>query len=110
MKQRHFYSILRDEETGCSSIEQLSFNIQTVDENHDTHEDFLQFHEVHNIKSNTIVAAIKDIILIFNLSFEFCFGQIYDGTSNMVGKKWCCFSNISNSTKGSSHPINLGIH
>ena len=36
----------------------------TVDENLDTHEDYLGFYEVHNIKSNTTVIAI---ILRFNL-------------------------------------------
>ena len=42
---------------------------------------------MHNINSDTIVVAIKDIISSFNLKFKFCYGQIYDGVSNMVGKK-----------------------
>ena len=42
---------------------------------------------MHNINSDTIVVAIKDIISDFSLKFEFCYDQIYDGLSNMVGKK-----------------------
>ena len=64
IRERHFYSIICDERTACSNREQLSFNIGTVDENLDTHEDYLGFCEVHNIKSNTTVIAI---ILRFNL-------------------------------------------
>ena len=64
IRERHFYSIICDERTDCSNREQLSFNIGTVDENLDTHEDYLGFYEVHNIKSSTTVIAIR---LRFNL-------------------------------------------
>ena len=42
---------------------------------------------MENIKSNTIVRVIKDILIRLNLSFENCRGQTYDGASNMMGKK-----------------------
>ena len=45
-------------------------------------------------------AAIKDIIIRFNFSFEFWYGQIY-----VRQKKWCYFSNISISTQGSSFSL-----
>ena len=89
-----------DEGTDCSDLEQLPFNIRTVDENLDTHEDLLGFCEVHSIKSDTIVAAIENIILRLRLSFEFCCGQIYDGVSSMVDKK----SGVA-STEISSHSL-----
>ena len=47
IRKRHFYSILCEEGTDSSNIEQLSFNTRTVDGNLDTHEDFLGFYEVH---------------------------------------------------------------
>ena len=75
-----------DEGTDCSNLEQLSFNI-SVDDDLKVHEDFLGFYEADNIKSDTIVAAIKDSLLRFNLSLDSCRGQIYDGASNMLGKK-----------------------
>ena len=60
-RKHQFYSILYGKVTDCCYKEQLSFNIQTVDGNVNTHEDFSGFYEVHNIKKDTIVAAIKDI-------------------------------------------------
>ena len=87
IRANDFYSIMCDEGTDCSNLEQLSFDTRTVDDDLEIHEDFLGFYEVDNIKSATIVAAIKDILLRFNLSLDFCRGQIYDGASNMVGKR-----------------------
>ena len=37
--------------------------------------------------SDTIVHAIKDILLRLNLSLQNCRGQTYDGASNMMGKR-----------------------
>ena len=50
-------------------------------------EDFFGFYELTNIKSDTIVHAIKDILLRSGLSLENCRRQTYDGASNMMGKK-----------------------
>ena len=49
-----------DEGTDCSNLEQMSFNIRSVDDDLEVHKDFSGFYEVDNIKSDTIVAAIKD--------------------------------------------------
>ena len=75
------------EGTDCSNLEQLSFNIRSVDDDLEVHEDFLGFYEEGNIKSDTLVAAIKSSLLRFNLSLDSYRGQIYDGASNMLGKK-----------------------
>ena len=40
-----------------------------------------------SMKSDTIVYAIKDILLRSGLSLENCRGQTYDDASNMMGKK-----------------------
>ena len=61
-----------DKGSDCSNTEQLPLNIWSVDENLNTHEDFIAFYKVHKNKSNTTAAGIKDIILRFKLSFEFC--------------------------------------
>ena len=81
IRKRHLYSIICDEATNCSNIEQL--NIRTVSENLERQEDFLGFNEVHNNKSDTIVAAMKYKILRLNISFEIYYNQIYDAASNM---------------------------
>ena len=42
---------------------------------------------MNDIKSDSIVHAIKDVLLRSNLSLQSCRGQTYDGASNMMGKK-----------------------
>ena len=86
IQERQFYSMMADEYTDVSNLEQLSFCVRTVDNDFEVKEDFLGFYELTNIKSETIVNAIKDILLRFNLNLDNCRGQTYDGASNMMGK------------------------
>ena len=60
--------------------------MRTVDEKLNVKEDFLGFYELDNIRSSTIVNAIKDVLHIFNLNLEDCRGQTYDGANNMFGQ------------------------
>ena len=87
IRKNIFFSIMADEYTDISNKEQFSFCTRTVDDRLDVIEDFLGFYELENIKSETIVNAIKDIMLRFNLELKHCRGQTYDGASNMMGKK-----------------------
>lgn len=59
----------------------------TVNDDLEAFEDFIGFHQLENIKSDTIVRVIKDILLRLNLSLDDCRGQTYDGASNMMGRK-----------------------
>ena len=67
--------------------EQLSCCIRWVDKFPVAHEKFLGFYEVSNIKSETLVKIIKDILLRFQLSLQLCRGRCFDGASNMLGKR-----------------------
>ena len=58
-----------------------------MDNNLDVHEHFLGFYEIPDIKSPTIVASIKDIMIRMQLEFDKCRGQCYDAASNMLGRK-----------------------
>ena len=58
-----------------SNKEQLSFYLQSVNENLNALEDFIGFYQLQNIKSNTIVHVIKDILITMNLSLSYCRGQ-----------------------------------
>ena len=87
VRDRKFFSIMADEGTDVSNIEQLSFCTRSVDDDLNVSEDFMGFYELKNIKSETIVNAIKDILLRYHLSLENCRGQTYDGASNMMGKR-----------------------
>ena len=79
------YSTMCDEYTDCSNHEQLTFCLHWA-EALNTHETFLGFYEIPNIKSSTIVSVIKYILTKYQLSLENFRGQCYDGASNMLGK------------------------
>ena len=82
-----YFSIICDEYTDISNKGQLKFCLRWVDESFNEHEDFLGFYEVPNIKSDTIVSALRDILLCMQISLESCRGQSYDGARNMLGKR-----------------------
>ena len=86
IQEQQFFSIIGEERTDVSNKEQLSFCLRTVDENLDPF-GFIGFYELENIKSNTIVRVIKDILIRLNVSLENCKGQTYDGVSYMMVKK-----------------------
>ena len=85
--RNNFYSIICDEYTDISNKEQLSFCTRWVREFLVAHEKFLGFYEVPNIKSETLVKIIKEILLRFQFSLQLCRGQCFDGVSNMLGKR-----------------------
>ena len=68
------------------NLERLSFCARTVDDDLHVHENFLGFYEIHNIKSETVFEAIKNILMRCSLSIDDCRGQTYDRTSNMMEK------------------------
>ena len=57
-----------------------------IEENLKAIEDFLGYYELPNIQSDTIVAAIKDSMISFEVPLQNLRGQTYDGASNMMGK------------------------
>ena len=87
IRERRFFSIIADKGTDVNNKEQLSFCLRSADENLNVFEDFIGFYCLENIKSDTIVHVIQDILIKMNLSLSNCRGQTYDGTSNMMGKK-----------------------
>ena len=86
-KQSEFYNIICNEQTDVSNKEQLSFCIRWINENLCPVDDFLGYYEFSNIKSNTIVGAIKDLLVDLELPIQNLRGQTYNGASNMMGKK-----------------------
>ena len=62
IREWKFFSIMADEGTDVSNIEQLSSCVRSVEDNLDVSEDFIGFYELDNIKSETTVNAIKDIL------------------------------------------------
>ena len=69
------FTIMADETTDCSTIEQCVIVIRWVDEHLEPHEDFIGFYSIPTANSDTLVAVIKDALLRMNLSLANCRGQ-----------------------------------
>ena len=106
IRERKIFSLIADEGTDISNIEQLSLCIRSVDDNFEVSEDFVGFYELSNIKSETIVNSIKDILIRCHLSLDNCRGQTYDGASNMMGKRsGVSAENLSRTTKSKGNSL-----
>ena len=85
--RNNFYSIICDEQSDIQNKEQLSFCIRRVDKFLVAHEEFFGFYEVPNIKKETLIKIVKEILLRFQLSLQLGRGQCFNGASNMLGKR-----------------------
>ena len=72
IRQSKYFSIICDEYSDVSNKEQRSFCVRWIEENLKAIEDFLSYcyYELPNIQSHTIVAAIKDSLISFELPLQ----------------------------------------
>ncbi len=82
-----YFSVIADGTTDITGLEQFSISIRYV------HRDSLEIHEVclgmynpEDTKGKTLAAAIKDVLLRFNLPLSKLRGACFDGASSMSGK------------------------
>lgn len=59
MKSSTYYGIVTDEYTDVSNKELQSISVRWVAKNFTVYEDFVGYYEIPNMKSDTIVAALK---------------------------------------------------
>lgn len=86
VKTSKFYSILCDETTDVSTVEQLNLCVRYVDvPNCVIREDFLGFIKMESTTGIAIATAIQNELENIGLTFENLRGQGYDGGSNMSG-------------------------
>ena len=110
-----FFSIMTDEGTDISNLEQLSFCARTVDNDLNVDEDFLGVFEIDSIKSETVVKAVKYILMRCSLNLDDCRGQTYEGASNMIGKHFGVSTKISEeqpkaiATHCQGHSLSLAV-
>ena len=90
-----FFATICDEYTDVSNKEQLAICLRWVDDYFESPEDFFGFYELKDIKSDTIVAATRDVLLRTQISLDQSRGQCYDGASNILGKKFGVAKQIS---------------
>ena len=94
----------------------MSICVRWIDpESLSAYEDFLGFYEVRDIKSETIVKAIQDALVRFQLSFSKVRAQTYDRASNMMGRKSGVATKIKEIQKNAlethchGHSLNLSV-
>lgn len=83
------FSILVDETTDISRIEQMSFCIRYIDENPEhqiiLREDFLKFVSVENTTGKNLANVILESINSLGINPKYMVGQGYDGAAAMSG-------------------------
>ena len=83
---RKIFSIMTDEGTSISNLERLFYCARIEDTDLNVDKKFFGFYEINNIKSETVVKAIKDILMKCSLNLDDCRDQTYNGASNMMRK------------------------
>ena len=80
-----YYSIMGDESTDASNIEQLV--ICWMDKEMTACEEYISLMPVTHTNADTIVVCIKDVLLHLNHRIQDACGQCYDGCLTMTGTK-----------------------
>uniref|UniRef100_H3A771 DUF4371 domain-containing protein n=1 Tax=Latimeria chalumnae TaxID=7897 RepID=H3A771_LATCH len=81
------FSVMVDESTGISNAEQLVFCLRYVDDDLNTHEEFIGMHSLESTSAASITNTIEGIMLRMSIQLKDCRGQCYDGASSMAGCK-----------------------
>ena len=110
------FSIIVDEITDISTVEQLSLSIRYFDnEKNVVREDFLAFIEVFSCTGEAIANIILDYLATYCLPLDNFVGQAYDGASNMSGIYRGCQALIKKKCPNaeyyhcSNHCLNLAL-
>ena len=110
-----FLTIMVDETTDISNKEQLTLVVRWVDENFDVFEEFLGMYGLQATTADSIVSAITDALLRFQISINKVRGQCYDGCSTMAGARGGVAAKIQQMepravfTHCYGHALNLGV-
>jgi hypothetical protein len=81
-----YYGLTADGTTDASTMEQFSLTLQYVDDNMETHSDFLGFYNAPDSSGETLFKCIRDVFLRLNIPIERLQGYCFDGASNMPGR------------------------
>ena len=113
--QSTFYTIMIDETTDSSNVEEVVIVIRWVSDDLSVHEDFIGLYKTDSIQAKSLVAIIKDTLLQLNLKMELCRGQCYDGANVMRGAKCGVATMVSSEepravfTHCYGHSLNLAV-
>lgn len=81
------YTIMADECTDVSNVEQFTISIGWVRENLINYEDVISLRHIEIIDANCLTEATKDVLQLMNLKLSDCSGQWYNGAPNTTGSK-----------------------
>ena len=81
-----FYSVVLDETFDISVLEQVGVCLRYVSRSLDVNESFLGFYETSSTTADILFRILQDTLVRFQLSFENCRGQCFDGAANLSGK------------------------
>ena len=111
IKQAKFFSIIADEATDASNVEQLSISICFVDDDEKVYEKFLCFHSCESgVTGEAIASNILENLAKWELDPNLIRGQVYDGAGAMAGKSKgaaACIRSKAIYTHCASHRLNL---
>ena len=80
-----FLTIMIDETTDSSNMEQVTLVIRHVTEELQVHEEFLGLYAVDSTDATSLVSVVKDAMVRMNLPMSKLRGQCYDGASVRSG-------------------------
>ncbi|CAH1103847.1 unnamed protein product [Psylliodes chrysocephalus] len=112
-----YFSVLADETSDISGIEQLSIGLRYFDkESQKVREDFIGFEPLSAMDANSIAKVILDTLKSSGLDLNNLVGQGYDGCSVMAGKengvaaRICQMYPKAQFFHCASHKLNLVLH
>ena len=79
------FTIMVDETTDIANTEQMVFCLRYVDDQLNSHEEFIGMHSLDSTTAQSITHTIEDILLRLSLQLVNCRGQCYDRASAMAG-------------------------
>ena len=87
LQSTQFYTVMIDETTDVSNIEQVVICLRWVSERFEAREDFIGLYQVESIEAEKLYRVITNVMLRLNLAVSKVRGQCYDGASAMTGAK-----------------------
>ena len=75
IRNADFYSVMIDETTDVSNVEQVVICFRWVSENFEVHEDFVGLYEVESTTAERLYQVINDVMLRLNLTISKVRGQ-----------------------------------
>ena len=83
INEAKFFTLLADETTDVSNVEQLSIALRFADAQHNVREEFMEFIEAPHALSQLMLQRNA----LFGLNCDLICGQGYDGAGNMAGSQ-----------------------